>query len=268
MNHKTKTTASIICCVVLIFWLAFSSCHSIASEFPGWEEVPKILKRIQAPQFPARDFNILTFGAQGDGQSDCTEAFKKAIAASHAAGGGRVIVPAGTFLTGAIHLKSNVNLHLTKNASIRFSQNLDHYLPVVFTRFEGVECWNYSPLIYAFQQQNIAITGAGIVDGQADSAHWWCWTGDARDGWKPGQSHQKADRDTLFQMAENNLPVESRIFGAGHYLRVNFIQLYQCQNILIDSITILRSPMWEVHPVRCENVTIQNLTITTHGRAK
>ena len=120
-----------------------------------WAQVPQILKRIVPPTFPARDFDITKYGAVADGKADCTQAFRDAIAACTKAGGGRVVVPAGRFLTGPIHLRHNVNLHVTKDATILFSKQTADYMPVVFTRFECMEVMNYSPLIYAFEQQNM-----------------------------------------------------------------------------------------------------------------
>ena len=127
----------------------------------GWGQADKILSRIKAPQFPAKDFNITDYGAVGDGKTNCTQAINKAISAANKAGGGRVVVPPGTFLTGAIYLKSNVNLYISKDAVVKFSTDPNQYLPAVFTRWEGVECMNYSPLIYAYKEKNIAITGQG-----------------------------------------------------------------------------------------------------------
>src|SRR5215467_1720165 len=120
----------------------------------AWAQVPQILKRIKAPAFPGRYFDITRYGAAGDGQKDCTQAFAKAINACGLAGGGTVIVPAGSFLTGAIHLKSNVNLHVASGATVKFSRDPNKYLPLVFTRWEGMELMNYSPLIYAFEQED------------------------------------------------------------------------------------------------------------------
>ena len=114
----------------------------------GWETVPGILARIKAPTFPARDFAITDYGAKPGG-ADCTDAIRQAIAACHAAGGGRVMVPAGEFVTAAIHLKSNVNLHVSEGATLKFDPDAKKYLPAVYTRWEGTECMNYSPLIYA-----------------------------------------------------------------------------------------------------------------------
>ena len=150
-----------------------------------WSELPAILARIKPPSFPDREFDVTKFGAIGDNKTDCTEAFQKAIAACHAAKGGRVLVPAGEFITGAIRLKSNVNLHISSGATVRFARDPGKY-PLVFTRWEGIELMNYSPFIYAFEEENIAITGAGTIDGNADCEHWWPWKGRTKCGWNPG----------------------------------------------------------------------------------
>src|ERR1700722_8571005 len=125
-----------------------------------WAKTAGIPSRIKPPAFPGRDFEISDYGAEGDNQKDCTEAFSKAIAACHAGGGGRVVVPPGQYMTGAITLKSNVNLRIAQGATIRFSRDSKKY-PLVFTRWEGTELMNYSPFIYAFEQENIGITGKG-----------------------------------------------------------------------------------------------------------
>src|SRR5690242_20102307 len=141
--------------------------------FDAQKETAAILARIKAPKFPGRSFGITKYGAKEGGKELASEAIAKAIEACSAAGGGRVTVPAGQFLTGAIHLKSNVNLHLEDGSTLLFSRDPKDYLPVVYTRFEGTECMNYSPLIYAWQQTNIAVTGTGMLDGQADPEYWW-----------------------------------------------------------------------------------------------
>lgn len=230
-----------------------------------WAQVPQILKRIKPPVFPKRDFAVTRYGAVGDGKKDCTAAFAKAIAACNEAGGGRVVVPAGNFRTGPIHLKSNVNLHVRSGGTIQFSQDPSKYLPLVFSRWEGVELMNYSPFIYAFEQQNIAITGPGILDGQSNNQAWWPWNGRPQYGWKEGDPNQRKDRAALLDMAERGVPVGERIFGEGHYLRPQFIQPYRCKNVLIEGVTIKNSPMWEIHPVLSTNVTVQGVRISTHG---
>ena len=227
----------------------------------AWDQMPAILKRIVAPKFPARDFVITKFGAVAGGTSDCTVAISNAIAACVKAGGGRVVIPDGEFLTGAIHLKSGVNLHLETNAVLRFSTDPKAYLPVVFTRFEGMECYNYSPLIYAFGQKNIAVTGAGTLDGQADDSTWLAWKGqkDVTDG------TQRAARARLDKMNNDGVPVEQRVFGEGDFLRPSFIEFSRCQNVLIEGVRIRRSPMWELHPLLCTNVTVRGVDIMSHG---
>jgi len=231
----------------------------------AWAQVPEILKRIKPPVFPRRDFAITRYGAAGDGQKDCTAAFAKAIAACNKAGGGRVVVPSGNFLTGPIHLKSNVNLYVSSGGTIKFSQDPGKYLPLVFSRWEGVELMNYSPFIYAFEQQNIAITGPGVLDGQSNNQAWWPWNGRPQYGWKDGDPNQRKSRAALLDMAERGVPVSQRLFGEGHYLRPQFIQPYRCQNVLIEGVTIKNSPMWEIHPVLSTNVTVQGVRISSHG---
>jgi polygalacturonase len=230
----------------------------------GWDLVPEILARIVPPTFPNRDFDITAHGARADG-SDSTQAIARAIAAANSAGGGRVVVPAGRFLTGPIHLKSNVNLHVSRGATLAFSQDTKKYLPAVLTRFESTELYNYSPFIYALDQENVAITGEGTLDGQADDAHWWFWKGSAEHGWKQGMPNYNTARQRLLDMAERRVPVEERRFGEGDYLRPNFIQPYRCRNILIENVTILNSPMWEINPTLCQNVTVRGVKIDTAG---
>jgi polygalacturonase len=231
----------------------------------GWEDVPSILARIKPPVFPKRDFDITKFGAVGDGVRDCSEAIREAIAACSRAGGGRVIVPAGNFLTGAIHLRSQVNLHLSADATLRFSTDPRLYLPAVYTRWEGVECMNYSPFIYAFDQKDVAVTGAGTLDGQANAENWWWWNGNPAYGGGREKPNQMAARGRLFKMGDNDTPVQERAIGDGGYLRPNFIQFYRCRNVLIEGVTVRNSPMWQVHPALCTNVTVRGITVVSHG---
>ena len=219
-----------------------------------WSTAADILRRIKDPVFPARDVSITAHGAKGDGAFDCGPAFKAAIDACHAAGGGRVVVPAGRYLTGAIRLRSNVNLHVQQGATIAFRPEADAY-PIVLTRFEGVELMNHSPFIYAFEETNVGITGAGTLDGQANAQQWWVW-----------RSNQAPSRTKLIQMADDGVAPEKRVFGDGpSKLRPNFIQPYRCQNVLIEGVSIVNSPMWEVHPVLSSNVTVRGVRISSHG---
>lgn len=228
---------------------------------PEWATVAEILARIKAPAFPAREFAITDYGAVADGMTECTEAIRKAIEACHEAGGGRVTVSAaGIFLTGSIHLKSNVDLHVAEGATLRFLSDPAKYLPVVYTRWEGTECLNYSPFIYAFEQENIAVTGGGTLDGAATEDNWWAWTRRGK-----GVAPARASRDLLSDLGERGVPVEQRVFGAGHFLRPSFIQPYRCRNVLIEGVRIRRSPMWEINPVLCTNVIVRGVDIVSGG---
>ncbi len=249
-----------------------------------WDAVPGILARIQAPTFPAKDFPITDFGAKADGTTDNTDAIAKAIAAAHAAGGGRVVVSGGVFLTGAVHLKSNVNLYVAEGTTLKFDPDPKKYLPVVLARFEGTEVMNYSPLIYALDQENIAVTGKGTLDGSASNQTWWglqrrafaaagvtppisvSQGGDRAALQAQGTNGARplAQRD-LVEMGEKNVPVAQRIFGDKGTLRPNFFVPYRCKNVLIADVKIVNSPMWEINPVLCTNVTVRGVEIHSHG---
>lgn len=216
----------------------------------AWQDVPGIISSITAPKFPRYQFPITNYGAVGDGTTDCSEAFRRAIDDCNRSGGGEVVVDGGTFLTGPIHLKSNVNLHVDKGATILFSTNREEYMPVVFVRYEGTEAMNYSPLVYAFEQTNIAITGEGTLDGQGHDWH----------GWKSSDEPRR-----LVEMATRGVPLSQRIFGDGHRLRPNFVVPFRCRNVLIEGIHIVDSPMWVLNPVYCTNVTVHNVTVDTTG---
>jgi len=247
MKKREWSNLAIVSCLCVLVYLGNSAAA-------GWEQAGEILSRIKAAQFPDRDFNITDFGAVADGQKDCTEAIGKAIAAAHEAGGGRVVVPPGTFLTGPIHLKSNVNLHISEGALVNFLLDPNAYVPVVYTRWEGIECMNYSPLVYAYEQENIAVTGKGTLDGRASDENWWRW-----------KNTQQGDVKMLESYGQKGVPVAERIFGAGKRLRPNMIQPYKCKNVLIDGVTIKNSPMWHIHPVLSTNVIVRNVRVVGHG---
>ena len=220
----------------------------------GWDAVPGILARIVPPTFPDRDFDITQYGAVGDITSDIKPALDQAIAACNAAGGGRVIVPAGDwFIKGPIHLKSHVNLHLAQGATINFSTDPSDYEPAVFTRFEGTEVMNLSPLIYAFEQEDIAVTGKGTFNGRASRENWWTWR-EGKDGIQRARAY-----------GESNTPVCERVFGVKDGLRPVFVQPYRCKNVLIEGVTFRDSPMWFLNPTLCRNVTIRSVSTIGHG---
>ena len=265
MKIENTNKLYLIWLLILIVTIIGCTTNNTTVVADEWKQAETILSRINPPAFPDKEFNITSYGAIGDGITDCTQAFKSAIEDCAKNGGGKVIVPAGIFLTGAIHLKSNVNLHITENAIVKFSDDKTKYLPLVFSRWEGVECMNYSALIYAYGQENIAVTGKGLLDGQGSNENWWRWKGNKENGWSDGMPNQKDGRKKLFEMAENNIPPENRIMGQGFYLRPNFVQFYKSKNILIEGVTFKNSPMWFINPVLCENVSVIGVTVEGLG---
>lgn len=246
--------------------------HSFAQEqVENWtsadqplQAMQNVRKMIHAPVFKNKDFLITSYGAKGDGVTKNTEAFKKAIEACAAAGGGHVIVPAGKFFTGAIYLKSNVDLHLQDNAVITFSHDTKDY-PVVLTRWEGNDCMNFSPQFYAYKEQNIAVTGTGTIEGGGSNQYWWSWKARKDFGWREGLPNQMKDRDNLQNMAHQGIDPRKRVFGEGHYLRPNMFAPYECQNVMIQGVKLINSPMWFISPVMCDNVTIEKVNVKAEG---
>ncbi|WP_397471571.1 glycoside hydrolase family 28 protein [Rheinheimera sp.] len=231
-----------------------------------WQQADNIIASIAPTQFAKRDFVITAYGAKAQPNYDSSAAITAAIAACAEAGGGRVVVPAGRFNTGPVHLKSNVNLHLQKDAVLSFYAEPERYLPAVHTRWEGVELMGYSPLIYAFEQENIAVTGEGILEGNGSNTQWWPWKGK----WKhtPWQldaaTDQSNTRDPLFAMAEQGVPVAQRVFEQ-NYLRPPFIQPYRCKRVLIEGVTIRNSPFWLINPVLSDDVIVRGVNCVSFG---
>ena len=239
-----------------------------ASQQQAWAMAAEIRRQTLVPQFPDQQFNVRDYGAVDDGTTDCSNAFAAAINACEVAGGGRVVVPSGRYLSGPIHLKSNTNLHLEAGSTIAFLTDPQHYLPAVLTRWEGVELMGYSPLIYAFQQKNIAVTGSGTLDGQANRTTWWPWKGGVWGAKRTDGSDfptQDAGRAKLFADADKGVPPEHRLYAEGAFLRPPFFQPYECENVLIEGVTITNAPFWQVNPVRCHSVTVRGVTCASLG---
>jgi polygalacturonase len=266
---KVKNINSIKYLAFAILFVVFATgCSGQNEAEKGWKEYDALVKKIVPPTFANKDFSILDYGAKAGGASDCLPAIKLAIAACNKAGGGRVMIPAGTyFVKGPIHLLSNVNLHLDDNAIVKFSTDDNDFLPVVYTRYEGVEFMNYSPLIYAYGQTNIAVTGKGILDGQADNDHWWNWTGSKRFGWKEGMPSQNdpENKPRLMEMGAKGVPVNDRVFGKGHYMRPTMIEFYNCKKILIQGVTLINAPFWLIHPTLSQNITVDGVVTNSLG---
>jgi polygalacturonase len=230
-----------------------------------WDMTALIRARIKLPVIPGRDFAITDFGAAGDGKTDCSGAIASAIAAASASGGGRVIVPPGVFMTGPVHLEDRINLHVEKGAILSFIPETERYLPEVFTRWEGLEFMGLSPLIYAFGKTDVAITGAGTLNGGADDTHWWPWKGKWKGRFEDAEFTQQEARDQLLADAEAGVPPEDRHYADGAYLRPPFIQTYNCRNVLIEGVTITQSPFWLINPVLSTSVTVRGVTCNSFG---
>ena len=236
----------------------------------GWQEQQyrEIEQSIRVPQFAAQDFLITKYGARTTNTAKKNQkAIQKAIDTCSKKGGGRVIVPAGQhFLTGAIALKSYVNLVVEDGAVLEFAFEPDLY-PLVRTRWEGLDCWNLSPLIYAYQQTDIAITGKGTIDGGGSRETWWPWVGREKFGWKEGMTvHQfNGARARLMQYAEDGVPIDERRFTKSDGLRPQLVNFNQCEGILIEDVTLLRSPFWVIHPLLSKDITVRGVHINNDG---
>lgn len=199
-------------------------------------------------------YNVLQYGAKNDSSRLCTKAIAQAIAAASKAGGGTVYFPSGKYLTGAIHLTSNITIFIDAGAELHFSDNFDDYLPMVQTRYEGVDVTSFSPLFYAYGAENIAIKGSGLIDGHGKK--WW----DLVEGFKKDQPRTRWQH--LFDSLNTNilLPDDPAQMKRG-FLRPPFIQPMYCRNVLVEGIHIRNSPFWTINPEFCENVTVHAVTI-------
>ena len=233
----------------------------------GWDtQYKQIEQSIRQPQFGDKVFNITNYGASVKATAAASQkAINKAIDACSKAGGGRVVVPEGTFNTGAITLKSKVNLHVEKGAVLQFVFQPELY-PIVPTRWEGLDCYNLQPCIYAYKQNDIAITGEGTIDGGGENSTWWKWCGAPRYGWKQGEVGQNMGaRARLLKYAEDGVDMKERQFTAKDGLRPQLINTYDCDGVLIENVTLLRSPFWVIHPLLCKNVIVRGVHINNDG---
>ena len=216
-------------------------------------EAPFIMEEICPPEFPERIFRAEEFVSDGSGRKDDSMAIQRAVNCCAEAGGGTVLITAGPWISGPIHLKSNIRLHLEKDAVVRFSSRYADYLPAVFTRWEGMECYNYSPLIYAYDCENIAITGEGLLLGGGEA--WWPW-----------KQLQQGAAERLCYAQSEGIPVGERMYGTEtDALRPSFIQPIGCKNVLIEGVTVQDGPQWMLHPVYCENVIVRKVNVISSG---
>lgn len=200
-------------------------------------------------------FDVTKYGAKRDSSAKATAAIKKAIDAASKAGGGTVYFPAGKYLTGPIHLKSNITIFIDAGAELHFSDDFDDYLPMVESRYEGVDLMSFSPLFYAYKAENINIRGRGKINGHGKK--WWDY---ALTFYKNQTVRNKYQ--LLFDSLNKDilLPDDPTQMTRG-FLRPPFIQPMYCKNVLIEGITITNSPFWTINPEFCENITVNAVTI-------
>lgn len=251
-----KLTLCFALLLSLIF-LSFKKDQSLVTLKEVIVKAPFEMPAIKIPDFSkCKEFSIVDFGAVQGNKNKTSEAINKAISKANKAGGGIVVIPEGEWLTKKIHFKSNVNLHLNKGAVLLFSETPDDYLPAVNSTWEGYECYNYSPLIYAYKCKNIAITGEGELKAKMDI-------------WKEWFARPKAHMESLkrlYFLASYNKPMKERqmVNDSAHF-RPQFIQFNRCENILMDGVTITNSPFWTIHPFLSKDVVLRNLKVYAHG---
>ncbi len=245
---------------LVLFFLVHASPGCLAQQSTAGKEpiepvvVPFAMPPMQRPNIPDRVINIRQCGATEGGIVKCTAAIQRAIDSTAGIGGGTVLVPEGKFLTGAIHLKDSINLHLAKGAELLFSQDPSDYLPVVFSRHEDIECYKYSAFIYANGRTNIAVTGEGVLNGQGKP--WWEW-----------KKSKKEVEARLYEMGARGVPLKDRLFDGtgGNALRPAFFQPMNCSNVLVEGVTFLYGAFWTITPTYCENVIVRRVKIVTEG---
>ena len=242
----------------LIIW---SFTPEISDVHTAWKKgYPKIQKQIKAPVFKKKTYSITDHGAVANDPGFLNDkAINSTIDLCSSNGGGTVLIPKGIWHTGPVVLKSKVNLHLEEGATLLFTSDISKY-PTVLTRWEGMDCYNTSPMIYAYGQENIAITGKGTIDGGASIENWW---GMMRLAAVPGK--ELRGRPLLMDWNDKKVPVEKRILGPGDNMRPQLINLYKCKRILIQDVTLVRPAFWTIHPLLCENLTVRGVTMRTEG---
>ena len=236
----------------------------------GWDdnEYKRIEQSIQLPKIAERQFLITSFGAKTTATAAQNQkAINRVISLVSKKGGGKVIIPKGTWNTGAIELKSHVNLVLEEGATLHFAFEPKLY-PQVRTSWEGLACWNYSPCIYAYKATDIAITGKGTIDGGGNNDTFWQWNGSPRFGYKEGvtkESQKLGSRSKLLKMAEDGVPFDERKFGMGYGLRPQLVNMVHCERILIKDVKMINSPFWVIHPLLSKNITVDGVYVWNEG---
>lgn len=263
-----------ICIIASVALASCTSCYEFAYLY---EDLPFDMEQVERPQIPAREADIRDFGGVGDGVTLNSEAFAKAIDFLAKAGGGRLVVPKGVWLSGPITLKDNIDLHVRPDAILLFSTDRDLY-PIVETVFEGLDTKRCISPINAVGARNIAITGGGTIDGNGDSwrqvkkskiapSQWkkllqsGGFTNEKGDLWYPdSSSFRGAVVSDAFNVPQG-LQTEEEWNSVKTYLRPVMISLMNCENVLLEDCLFQNSPCWNIHPLMCRNVIINNVTV-------
>ena len=240
----------------LAFCTVLARALSAGAETILIEDAPFPMPPIVVAEFPSRDFRIDDYGAKQDG-SKCTDALVQAMEACAKSGGGRVVVPGGEWVTGAVRFRSNCELHLGAGAKLVFTDDPEDY-PEVFTSWEGTECYNHSPLIYAYGCTNVAITGTGLIEPRMRR-----WS----EEWAGYDAKQLAATKQLYFWGATNAVLKARRMMAldSARARPHLIQFNRCQNVLLDGFRINGSPFWLIHLYHSENCIVRNLSTYARG---
>ena len=222
-----------------------------------FKSLPFAMSEVKAPQIPEREVKLTDFGAKGDGQTLCTEAFQKAISTLKGQGGGHLIVPQGVWLTGPITLESNIDLHLNHGAIILFSGDIKLY-PFVETIYEGGRRTRCQSPITGMNLQNVSITGSGVIDGNGV-----CWRPLKKEKVTEGQWKKITSQGGMFVRATRWQPSEEH---ANH--RPVMVHLESCKNVLLQGVIFQNSPAWNLHPLMCENIIIDQVLVRNPAYAQ
>ena len=250
--NRARTLSPFIQLLSVALALGFAP-HATAQPAGDWARAEEVVRSIRLPEIPARDYPITDFGARAGEAADARPAIQAAIKKASADGGGRIVIPPGKWLSrGPIHLASRINLHISEGATLLFAPEARHYLPVVLTRWEGTEVYGYSPLIYAFEVKDVAITGKGTIDGNTAS-EFLTWIPKA-----------EPDFQRLRRMGADGTPVSKRVFGEGTHLRPSIIQFFRAERVLLEDYTVLNSPFWVNHLVYTDHATVRRIRVDSH----
>lgn len=281
-------TAALIALAMLLLPVRGAICQTPASAADEVRRVcsnlPFRMPEIPVPSFPDTNFNISDFGAAGDGHTLNTEAIGKAIRACAKAGGGSVVIPPGTWLTGPIRLESNINLHLERGALIQFSRSIGDY-PFIPGLDGKSKRFIVTPPLSAYGDSNIAVTGEGVLDGGGEAwryvkkekltpSQWKALVASggvvSSDGkeWWPSREAMEGET-TLRELEQSGKKLSAQDYAqTKEFLRPDLVRFVRCRGILLDGPTFQNSPRFHIHPAECQDLIIRNIRIFTEWYAQ